>query len=346
MRNIKKLLAVTALSLSTGVNAGNLFTCKLAGNKVASVSIDGAQIYYSYGKEGAQPDVQLDRTQNWHMGNNHYAGANYQLTFRVQKGSYNYVLYSQNYGDKLDEGLMAYNGTKVLFNKKCAEAAKVDDSVWSAQPADFGMQTDTDQVSEMVANLETTETMQAINQPSVPVSSTVTTGKLPDGVIYTYDPMTKMVSIPSVPSIPLSYGYKELKAMPLTNIQRADLSSAIEFTKNSISVEKMNTERAKAVADDQAARDAVPQIAPPADGSSPVQVKISDGNYGGTNIRVTSTVDSVTVLDVKLNRGNCVSGRQRIMNIPFGNYADYQFSSCNVLEVAVDTNMGTWTFKS
>ncbi|MFO2398262.1 hypothetical protein, partial [Salmonella enterica] len=101
MCNIKTFLTIAVLSASAYANADNLFACKLPNNKVASVSIDGAQIYYSYGKEGAQPDVQLDRTQKWYMGNNHYTGANYQLTFRIQKGNYNYVLYSQNYGDKL-----------------------------------------------------------------------------------------------------------------------------------------------------------------------------------------------------------------------------------------------------
>lgn len=155
MCNIRTFLAIATLALSVTANASNLFTCKLPGNKVASVSIDGSQVYYSYGKEGAQPDVQLDRTHNWFMGNNHYAGANYQLTFRVQKGNYSYVLYSQNYGDKLDEGLVAYNGTKVLFNKKCTETAKVDDSVWNAQPADFGMQTEIDQTSDFISKLDT-----------------------------------------------------------------------------------------------------------------------------------------------------------------------------------------------
>ncbi|WP_065357251.1 hypothetical protein [Kluyvera georgiana] len=166
MRNIKMILAVIVLSLSADANAGNLFTCKLPGNKVSSVSIDGAQIYYSYGKEGAQPDVQLDRTQSWFMGNNHYAGANYQLTFRVQKGNYNYVLYSQNYGDKLDEGLVAYKGTKILFNKKCTESAKVDDSVWSAQPDDFGMQEETDQTSDLIGKLDNGTASAGDNAPS------------------------------------------------------------------------------------------------------------------------------------------------------------------------------------
>lgn len=166
MCNIITFLTIAVLSASTYANAGNLFACNLPNNKVASVSIDCAQIYYSYGKEGAQPDVQLDRTQKWYMGNNHYAGANYQLTFRIQKGNYNYVLYSQNYGDKLDEGLVAYNGTKVLFNKKCTEAAKVDDSVWSAQPADFGMQAETDQTSDIIGQLDQKNKVPTSDEPA------------------------------------------------------------------------------------------------------------------------------------------------------------------------------------
>ncbi|ECJ2453599.1 hypothetical protein JGY68_000095 [Salmonella enterica] len=153
MSHAKIFLTIVVLGTSAYANAGDLFTCKLPGNKVASVSINGAQIYYSYGKIGAQPDVQLDRTQAWFMGNQHYAGANYQLTFRVQKGNYNYVLYSQNYEDKLDEGLVVYNGSKILFNKKCTESAKVDDSVWSTQPADLGMQDESDQVSDYISSI-------------------------------------------------------------------------------------------------------------------------------------------------------------------------------------------------
>lgn len=183
MCNIKTFLTIAVLSASAYANADNLFACKLPNNKVAFVSIDGAQIYYSYGKEGAQPDVQLDRTQKWYMGNNHYAGANYQLTFRIQKGNYNYVLYSQNYGDKLDEGLVAYNGTKVLFNKKCTEAAKVDDSVWSAQPADFGMQEETDKVSDMIANLGSGNHAEGTQQQgqdySQPVINKASSGLVP-----------------------------------------------------------------------------------------------------------------------------------------------------------------------
>ncbi|HAV0412892.1 TPA: hypothetical protein JFW75_004707 [Salmonella enterica] len=154
MSHAKIFLTIVVLGTSAYANAGDLFTCKLPGNKVASVSINGAQIYYSYGKIGAQPDVQLDRTQAWFMGNQHYAGANYQLTFRVQKDNYNYVLYSQNYGDKLDEGLVVYNGSKILFNKKCTESAKVDDSVWSTQPADLGMQDEIDKMSDFITSLD------------------------------------------------------------------------------------------------------------------------------------------------------------------------------------------------
>lgn len=65
------------------------------------------------------------------------------------------MLYSQNYGDKLDEGLVAYNGTKILFNKKCTEATNVDATVpFSAQPADFGMQAETDQTSDFIGKLD------------------------------------------------------------------------------------------------------------------------------------------------------------------------------------------------
>lgn len=171
MSHAKIFLTIIVLGTSAYANAGDLFTCKLPGNKVASVSINGAQIYYSYGKIGAQPDVQLDRTQAWFMGNQHYAGANYQLTFRVQKGNYNYVLYSQNYGDKLDEGLVVYNGPKILFNKKCTESAKVDDSVWSAQPADFGMQDEADTLSDFIGKLDKNGTDSSADNAAVPTDN-------------------------------------------------------------------------------------------------------------------------------------------------------------------------------
>lgn len=299
MRNINISLIIATLVLSAGANAGNLFTCKLPGNKVASVSIDGAQIYYSYGKEGEQPDVQLDRTQNWFMGNNHYAGANYQLTFRVQKGNYNYVLYSQNYGDKLDEGLVAYNGANILFNKKCTEAAKVDDAVWSAQPADFGMQEETDKVSDMIANLGSDNHPEGAQQQSQG-SSQPAINKASSGLV------------PGKPAFP------------------------------------------KEQAKELAYYDSIVQVAPPSDGSSPIKIEMDGRDTTGAIMKITSLVDNVTIMGLTINRGNCsiidnntINKVKKVFNIKYGQYVEYHYmSDCSVLEVSVDTNMGTWTSKS
>lgn len=335
MSNIKIIFTVAALSLSAGANAGNLFTCKLPGNKVASVSIDGAQIYYSYGKEGAQPDVQLDRTQNWFMGNNHYAGANYQLTFRVQKGDYNYVLYSQNYGDKLDEGLVAYNGTKFLFNKKCTEAAKVDDSVWSAQPVDFGMQEETDQTSDMVANIKTGDVATVPTAQPEPEQSTSMADNAPkDNTGGTYGPSTEAIA------------NSKIDGSHMTPNEYAAAYGAKMKAQHDIYLAK----RAKAASAEQGAIDAVPQIAPPSDGSSPVAIQLAHTNTGNTIIRVTSTVDNLTIMGIKINRGNCttigdktINGVSKMYSLKYGQYVDYQYmSNCNVLEVSVDTNIGYW----
>lgn len=164
MRNIRIILAVTALALSAGANAGNLFTCKLPGGKVAKISVDGNKPTYIFGKADATPDVQLDSSKEWYMANNHYAGANYQVTFRVANGNYNYVLYSQNYGNGLDEGLVAYKGSKILYNKKCTEATNVDATVpFSAQPVDFGMQAETDQTSDFIGKLDKNDNIPALD---------------------------------------------------------------------------------------------------------------------------------------------------------------------------------------
>ncbi|EME8538592.1 hypothetical protein V0N16_002790 [Salmonella enterica] len=155
MRNIKILISITVLTVSAYASASDLFTCKLPGGKVAKISFDGNKPTYIFGKADATPDVQLDSSKEWYMANNHYAGANYQVTFRVANGNYNYVLYSQNYGNGLDEGLVAYKGSKILYNKKCTEATNVDETVpFDASAATYGMQDEADTLSDFIGKLD------------------------------------------------------------------------------------------------------------------------------------------------------------------------------------------------
>ncbi|AMH12970.1 hypothetical protein AL515_03515 [Citrobacter sp. FDAARGOS_156] len=361
IKNIKWFAPLLFIGAINTVNAGDLFTCKLPGNKAASVSVDGAQIYYSYDKTGTQPDVQLDRTHTWFMGNQHYAGANYQLTFRVQKGNYNYVLYSQNYGNGLDEGLVAYNGSKILFNKKCIEAAKVDDSVWNAQPTDFGMQDETDQTSDFVGKLDlngNTPVPDAGNNsasqtktdepydPGTQPSDSVISGSTVMGTKYTYNRVTKIVTVPSITTFPWNTNLNTLAKEKSYNFQQSlELRNVVQSIRDKLNEEQRNAAAAKAAADAQAARDAVPQVPPPADGSAPVKIDTDIDSNNMLIVKVFSTVDSVAVLDVKVNRGNCSAYPQKIMKINFGDYQNYSFIGCRPMEVQVDTNMGSWTFK-
>lgn len=172
MRNIKILIAITVLTVSAYASASDLFTCKLPGGKVAKISVDGNKPTYIFGKADAPPDVQLDGSKEWHMANNHYAGANYQVTFRVANGNYNYVLYSQNYGNGLDEGLVSYKGSKILYNKKCTEATNVDETMpFDATAATYGMQDEADTLSDFIGKLDKNGTDFAADNAVAPADN-------------------------------------------------------------------------------------------------------------------------------------------------------------------------------
>lgn len=71
-----------------------------------------------------------------------------------------------------------------------------------------------------------------------------------------------------------------------------------------------------------------------------------------SDLKVQSTVDSVTITGVKVNRGNCRVNKiepNQILNLPLGFSASRTFTLyCNprdILEVEINTDQGVWTFK-
>ncbi|EAA4081177.1 hypothetical protein DO628_04280 [Salmonella enterica subsp. salamae] len=135
------------------VQAETLFECKLPDNKSATIAMQGAQLYYTFGKQNSEPDMQLNRDNDWYFYGQHGSGSNYQLSFRVVKGDYNYVIYSQDTGNGVTEGLVAYKGNKVLYNKHCTEPAKYDASLFQTDAADIGMNDESDQVSDYITSI-------------------------------------------------------------------------------------------------------------------------------------------------------------------------------------------------
>ena len=88
---------------------------------------------------------------------------------------------------------------------------------------------------------------------------------------------------------------------------------------------------------------------------APIQLKSGPSNAGRTysKVYITSNVDSVIIKKIIVNRGNCKDAEYlpwRPIRLNFGSTYERIFTGkragtpCNVLEVAVDTNQGAWTF--
>jgi hypothetical protein len=85
-------------------------------------------------------------------------------------------------------------------------------------------------------------------------------------------------------------------------------------------------------------------------GNSPVEVKLKQNPLNAMTgfttsliIEVSSTVDQVKVNSVVINRGNCHSSGSPAQ-LKFGQNANFHTSGCDVKEVEVDTDDGSFTF--
>ncbi|QHO79848.1 hypothetical protein CPT31_01985 [Enterobacter hormaechei] len=87
--------------------------------------------------------------------------------------------------------------------------------------------------------------------------------------------------------------------------------------------------------------------------------KVSSGpSNAGTlysKVYITSRSDSVVIKKIVVNRGNCQDAEAmpwKPVRLGFGNTVDRLFvgkgfmSACNILEIAIDTDKGTWTFNT
>ncbi|QIH61881.1 hypothetical protein CRX67_01195 [Enterobacteriaceae bacterium A-F18] len=90
-----------------------------------------------------------------------------------------------------------------------------------------------------------------------------------------------------------------------------------------------------------------------------VPFKVSSGpsNAGAlySKVYITSRSDSVVIKKIVVNRGNCQDAEAmpwKPVRLGFGNTVDRLFvgkgfmSACNILEIAIDTDKGTWTFNT
>ena len=82
------------------------------------------------------------------------------------------------------------------------------------------------------------------------------------------------------------------------------------------------------------------------DEKSPIEVKLAQDSWYGLHIAVISTVDTVTIRDVQINRGNMkpFPAPSLPKTLKFGEDVKFPSLNSNPKEVEVQTNLGTWTF--
>jgi hypothetical protein len=90
---------------------------------------------------------------------------------------------------------------------------------------------------------------------------------------------------------------------------------------------------------------------------APSKVSSGPSNAGAlySKVYITSRSDSVVIKKIVVNRGNCQDAEAmpwKPVRLGFGNTVDRLFvgkgfmSACNILEIAIDTDKGTWTFNT
>lgn len=90
---------------------------------------------------------------------------------------------------------------------------------------------------------------------------------------------------------------------------------------------------------------------------APFTVSAGPSNAGAlySKVYITSRSDSVVIKKILVNRGNCQDAEARPwkpVRLGFGNTVDRLFvgkgfmSACRIMEIAVDTDQGTWSFNT
>ncbi|MBR7780428.1 hypothetical protein [Undibacterium rugosum] len=85
-------------------------------------------------------------------------------------------------------------------------------------------------------------------------------------------------------------------------------------------------------------------------GESPIEVELKSSPYFSpmgvlsvTGIYVTAKVDEVKVRSIEVNRGNCkVTGEGK--SLKFGQHAYFHSPGCEIKEIEVETDEGSFTF--
>jgi len=90
---------------------------------------------------------------------------------------------------------------------------------------------------------------------------------------------------------------------------------------------------------------------------APFTVSAGPSNAGAlySKVYITSRSDSVVIKKIHVNRGNCQDAEAmpwKPIRLGFGNTVDRLFvgkgfmSACRILEIAVETDQGTWSFNT
>lgn len=116
-----------------------LFSCTLTNNSTVTIEKGHVQVYYSYGKQGSEPEMKLDSSMDTTF---YYSelGENWSNNFfQFTRGQYYYIVYSNGTRAGMNDGLAVFKGSKMLMNKKCRGEATVDGIFYNASPDDFGV---------------------------------------------------------------------------------------------------------------------------------------------------------------------------------------------------------------
>ncbi|MBU6475047.1 MAG: hypothetical protein KGL10_07285 [Alphaproteobacteria bacterium] len=127
------LVAIAVLCPVSAARAGDaattLFTCSLGKKTVSVTSADGRLTYhYGTGKKDELSIVGVPAAGNIFEMDQRFAGIEDQLRFK--KGDYSYIIYSIGANDFVgaaaDSGLVVMRGTKVIFDRSCAQYTELD----------------------------------------------------------------------------------------------------------------------------------------------------------------------------------------------------------------------------
>lgn len=123
-RKMKKILTVSmAISIFSASANAIEYSCQLENNKLVSVVVEnGKTPVYRYGTLG-KTEITLPANakgrENIFVGKGMFSGGASSVYIRFQNGNYNYVLYDGEGKGWYYQGIVVYQGQKIISKKTC-----------------------------------------------------------------------------------------------------------------------------------------------------------------------------------------------------------------------------------